>query len=359
MAMQQYNEGDPVWVNVGAPGQESEWRPATIAAGLDDGRYRVYQLSTIGGPEEVIVGAAYLHPRQEGEEPPAAPTPVPPSAPPVAAATTGAGPVGTDQGQAGAAGPRGVARLRAGVPRTAVLGASIPALAAGAAVPLWLRRRRRRAAESRARIAQSARAAPMIGRFALLSALLPVGWLAFRRLRQQPATQVNGDAGAQPEGERGGLRAKVSQVVTTAPAAARRAAERLRPLMPTRRDTGGAAAATPATPEIPAQTVPPSDPAAGYTPGSPAPSTPPVRDTLRPVVAPSDSVPGSGGGAGAAAPGRGGAVKGNIRTTGEKIYHLPGDPSYEETIAEETFTSAAEAEAAGYRPAQQQRPTGP
>ena len=44
-----------------------------------------------------------------------------------------------------------------------------------------------------------------------------------------------------------------------------------------------------------------------------------------------------------------GEVKGNIRPDGEKIYHLPGDPAYARTIAEQTFASAEEAEAAGFR----------
>lgn len=43
-------------------------------------------------------------------------------------------------------------------------------------------------------------------------------------------------------------------------------------------------------------------------------------------------------------------VKGNINARGEKIYHLPGDPNYVRTKAEECFPDAASAEAAGYRP---------
>jgi hypothetical protein len=42
-------------------------------------------------------------------------------------------------------------------------------------------------------------------------------------------------------------------------------------------------------------------------------------------------------------------VKGNVRHDGEKIYHLPGDPAYERTNAEQTFATAEEAEAAGFR----------
>jgi len=42
-------------------------------------------------------------------------------------------------------------------------------------------------------------------------------------------------------------------------------------------------------------------------------------------------------------------VKGYVRTTGEKIYHLPGDPAYDHTNPEEWFDTAEEAEAAGFR----------
>lgn len=43
-------------------------------------------------------------------------------------------------------------------------------------------------------------------------------------------------------------------------------------------------------------------------------------------------------------------VKGNITSKGEKIYHLPGQPEYDEVRAEATFTSEEEARAAGFRP---------
>ena len=48
-------------------------------------------------------------------------------------------------------------------------------------------------------------------------------------------------------------------------------------------------------------------------------------------------------------------IKGNITAKGEKIYHLPGDPSYDETRITESkgenyFCSVAEAEAQGWRP---------
>lgn len=42
-------------------------------------------------------------------------------------------------------------------------------------------------------------------------------------------------------------------------------------------------------------------------------------------------------------------IKGNINREGEKIYHLPGQASYERTQAEEWFATEEEAQAAGYR----------
>lgn len=42
-------------------------------------------------------------------------------------------------------------------------------------------------------------------------------------------------------------------------------------------------------------------------------------------------------------------IKGNINSKGEKIYHVPGGQFYEKTIAEQWFSSEAEAKAAGYR----------
>lgn len=42
-------------------------------------------------------------------------------------------------------------------------------------------------------------------------------------------------------------------------------------------------------------------------------------------------------------------IKGNVRDDGEKIYHMPGDPAYARTKAEQLFATAEEAEAAGFR----------
>lgn len=44
-------------------------------------------------------------------------------------------------------------------------------------------------------------------------------------------------------------------------------------------------------------------------------------------------------------------IKGNIGSGGKKIYHKPGGAFYEKTKAENCFSTPAEAEEAGFRPA--------
>ncbi|MEK4030053.1 thermonuclease family protein [Pseudobacillus sp. FSL P4-0506] len=44
-------------------------------------------------------------------------------------------------------------------------------------------------------------------------------------------------------------------------------------------------------------------------------------------------------------------IKGNISSSGEKIYHIPGNQSYDITKPEQMFCTKAEAEAAGFRAA--------
>lgn len=48
-------------------------------------------------------------------------------------------------------------------------------------------------------------------------------------------------------------------------------------------------------------------------------------------------------------PPEGKAIKGNINAKGEKIYHVPGSASYEQTKAEMWFATEEEAQAAGFR----------
>lgn len=45
-------------------------------------------------------------------------------------------------------------------------------------------------------------------------------------------------------------------------------------------------------------------------------------------------------------------IKGNISSSGKKIYHMPGDEYYDETKPEKMFCSREEAEAAGFRSSQ-------
>lgn len=42
-------------------------------------------------------------------------------------------------------------------------------------------------------------------------------------------------------------------------------------------------------------------------------------------------------------------IKGNVSSSGDKIYHVPGGDFYDKTFAEEAFCTPAEAHAAGYR----------
>ncbi|WP_246092752.1 thermonuclease family protein [Terrilactibacillus laevilacticus] len=42
-------------------------------------------------------------------------------------------------------------------------------------------------------------------------------------------------------------------------------------------------------------------------------------------------------------------IKGNISSSGDKIYHQPGDPSYSQTKPEQLFCSVSEAKKAGFR----------
>ena len=44
-------------------------------------------------------------------------------------------------------------------------------------------------------------------------------------------------------------------------------------------------------------------------------------------------------------------IKGNINTKGNKIYHMPGQRDYDNTVAEEMFCTEEEAIAAGFKPA--------
>jgi len=84
----------------------------------------------------------------------------------------------------------------------------------------------------------------------------------------------------------------------------------------------------------------------GLAPSAPAPANP-VSPSISPL-APASSQGGvapSGDTCPADHP-----IKGNIRSDGTRIYHLPNDPSYARTRPEQCFASAADAAAAGFRP---------
>lgn len=138
----------------------------------------------------------------------------------------------------------------------------------------------------------------MIRRLTVLLALATAGWLIYTRLRPRPAPD-DWDVDEEWAGEAAGITAGFGPA-----------------------DSVNSPAETPGVDRLTVAASP-----------SPAPvSADPLTD--------------SGTDAGAVAVGE---VKGNIRADGEKIYHLPGDPAYERTHAEQTFATAEEAEAAGFR----------
>jgi hypothetical protein len=149
----------------------------------------------------------------------------------------------------------------------------------------------------------------MFRRIALLLSIAAVGWYVISRLLRPKEVYV-GDDDLWLDEPQGGFADRVSETASGAVAATRRAAQapidRIRSIVGDSNQESDVAAASDGD-------------------GQTAPS----------VAA------------------RIGDVKGNVNRDGEKIYHLPGDPAYQRTRAEEMFTSAEEAEAAGYRRAGQ------
>ena len=83
-----------------------------------------------------------------------------------------------------------------------------------------------------------------------------------------------------------------------------------------------------------------------------APGVPPTPAATAPALASATAAPATG--QGATAPSDGACppqfpIKGNIRSDGTKIYHLPNDPTYARTHAEQCFATAGDAQAAGFR----------
>ena len=103
------------------------------------------------------------------------------------------------------------------------------------------------------------------------------------------------------------------------------------------RDKDGKACET-----LPSETKPPKEMA---TPSStPTPASPPSTTTPN---GSGNSPPASGNSCPANAP-----IKGNVSSSGELIYHVPGGQYYDRTKPEQCFASTSDAEAAGYRPSQ-------
>jgi hypothetical protein len=191
----------------------------------------------------------------------------------------------------------------------------------------------------------------MVRRLMSLLAVAAIGWyLASRFLRPKPASLGN-DGESSPDAEQqGGVTARITAAASGAAAATRRAAQapvdRIRSIVGDHGEespdgeravapagdgeedavvemTGGSSSATGIAP------------ATAATPSQEAGAPPPRGEGARESVTSED----------AEAP----HIKGNIREDGDKIYHLPGDPAYERTNAEQMFSTIEEAEAAGYR----------
>jgi hypothetical protein len=162
----------------------------------------------------------------------------------------------------------------------------------------------------------------MIRRLAVLLTLAGIGWVLYTRLRPRPMSDeedfwFDDQPGRAPE------RATGVDAVDAVPViedAAQASAERIRTL------TGSVADTTPATEQVaPSGDGPQASEPAGAAGDADSPAaTAPVTATA-------------------------GEIKGNVRSDGEKIYHMPGDPTYERTKAEQTFATVEEAEAAGFR----------
>ena len=92
-------------------------------------------------------------------------------------------------------------------------------------------------------------------------------------------------------------------------------------------------------------------PSSAHVPAAPTAPTAPIA-TVPALASTTAVVPAVG--QGAAAPSGGACppnfpIKGNIRSDGTKIYHLPNDPTYARTHAEQCFATADDAQAAGFR----------
>jgi hypothetical protein len=221
----------------------------------------------------------------------------------------------------------------------------------------------------------------MIRRVIVLASMIGAGWLIYTRyVKQQPAV-IGDTADLRPDDQRGGLVDRVTAAFSSAASTAGRAAQA--PVERARSLVGGQQAETPegerlVVPEGSAEEDAATEIASGHAPADERREPPPTPDAYRPAAEASPLAGAAAGGAGIAGgttqgaetaqpPDAGGqavqpaaeerTIKGNVRPDGDKIYHVPGDPSYERTNAEQWFGSVAEAEAAGFRRAGRPRET--
>jgi hypothetical protein len=92
-------------------------------------------------------------------------------------------------------------------------------------------------------------------------------------------------------------------------------------------------------------------PSSAHVPAAPGSASAPIA-TAPATADATATVPATGQGAAALSDGAcppNFPIKGNIRSDGAKIYHLPNDPTYARTHAEQCFATAADAQAAGFR----------
>lgn len=92
-------------------------------------------------------------------------------------------------------------------------------------------------------------------------------------------------------------------------------------------------------------------PSSAHVPAAPGSASAPIV-TAPAIAEATATVPATGQGAAASSDGAcppNFPIKGNIRSDGTKIYHLPNDPTYARTHAEQCFATAADAQAAGFR----------
>ena len=217
----------------------------------------------------------------------------------------------------------------------------------------------------------------MIRRIAVVLGLAGLGWYLYARfLKQQHGVYVGDQADLRPDEGRGGVTERVAQAASGAATTAMRVAQA--PVTRVRSLVGHADEEQPegerrVTPEGMAEESI-AEMAAGYAPADERREPPPTPDAYRPAAEASpvaSATPERGGGATlpaesstaqsqrpqttrvqeqpAAEAGSQRTIKGNVRADGDKIYHMPGDPAYERTNAEQMFATIDEAEAAGYR----------